>query len=171
MGKEEITISLLMNSPKEVRTVANWYFQEWAYKNPEASVQSVVEKLLLSTKRNEIPMAFIAHTEGELSGAGEIKYRTLPEYPEYCYWLDGIYVPLKHRGKGISTRLIEFAKSKAIELKLPALYLRCEAHNVSLYEARDFRVVKREEEKFIMEWNTLSMASKSCIVSQNVENK
>jgi len=144
-------ISLLADCPQDVEVIATWYFQQWESKKQNASVTTVVEKVRLGLNRDCIPIAFVAHIDEEPVGAGELKYRELLEYPGYCYWLDGIYVPQKHRGKGLSTRLIEFAKSKAIELKLPALYLRCEDHNVKLYENRGFQVIETEQSKFIME--------------------
>ncbi len=144
-------ISLLADYPTAAPTIAKWYFEEWGHNDLKASVESITEKLLLNANRYEIPIVFVAHMKEGLLGAGEIKFRELPEYPDFNYWLDGIYVPLQHRGKGISTKLIDYAKLKAIEFKLPGLHLRCEAHNVKLYEARGFRVLVTENEKSIME--------------------
>ena len=144
-------ISLLADCPNEASNVANWYFHEWAHNDPTATLKSVTQKVALGANRCELPLAFVVHIGGELAGAGEIKYRELPEYQRFHFWLDGIYVPVEHRGKGISTMLIEFAKSKASELKIPALYLRCEEHNVKLYESHGFSVVRLEPNKFIME--------------------
>ena len=139
-------ISVLSDCPSEVEVVAKWYFNEWDHKDPEATLESVIAKVSSGDNR----IAFVAHVNGELAGAGELKYREYPEYSDYNYWLDGIYVPLEHRGRGISTALIDFAKSKAIELELSAFYLRCEAHLVKLYETHGFQVVCVEETKFIM---------------------
>ncbi|WP_375751826.1 GNAT family N-acetyltransferase [Vibrio sp. HN007] len=144
-------ISLLADCPDEVLNIANWYLHEWEQNDPEATLETVVQKVVRGTNRSKIPMAFVVHDENKLVGAGEIKYRELTEYDGYNYWLDGVYVPVTHRGRGISTILIEFAISKAIELELPALYLRCEVHNVKLYESHGFNVVWLEGSKFIME--------------------
>jgi GNAT superfamily N-acetyltransferase len=139
-------ISNLVDCPSELETVANWYFNEWDHKDPEATLDSVIEKISSSSNRS----AFVAHIDGELVGAGELKYREYSDYPIYNHWLDGIYVPTEHQGKGISTALIEFAKSKSFELQIPAIYLRCEEHLVKLYESHGFQVVCVEETKFIM---------------------
>ncbi|WDE07816.1 GNAT family N-acetyltransferase [Thalassomonas viridans] len=140
-------VSNLADCPSEIETVANWYFNEWDHKDPEATLESVIEKVSSISNRT----AFVAHVDGELAGAGELKYREYSDCPSYNYWLDGIYVSTEHRGKGISTALIEFAKSKAFELKIPTLYLRCEDHLVKLYESHGFQVVCVEKAKFIME--------------------
>ena len=150
-NRGNMKISLLADCPNEASNIANWYLREWAHNDPAATLESVTQKVALGANRSEIPMAFVVHVGSELAGAGEIKYRELPEYQGFHYWLDGVYVPVEHRGKGISTMLIEFAKSKALELQVPALYLRCEEHNVKLYESHGFNVVCLEQNKFIME--------------------
>jgi GNAT superfamily N-acetyltransferase len=141
-------VSILSDSPSETETVAKWYFNEWDHKDPKATLESVIAKVTSGDKRT----AFVVYVNEELAGAGELKYHESPEYSGYNYWLDGIYVPLEHRGKGISTALIDFAKCRATELKLAAFYLRCEAHLVKLYESHGFQVVFVEETKFIMEF-------------------
>jgi GNAT superfamily N-acetyltransferase len=141
-----VKISNLVDCPSEIEVVANWYFKEWDHNDSEATLESVIEKVSLISNR----IAFVAHIDGELAGTGELKYREYSDYPSYNHWLDGIYVPTEHRGKGISTALIEFAKSKSFELQIPAIYLRCEEHLVKLYESHGFQVVCAEETKFIM---------------------
>jgi predicted GNAT family N-acyltransferase len=143
-----VKISNLVDCPSEIEVVANWYFNEWDHKDSEATLENVIEKVSSISNRT----AFVAHIDGELAGAGELKYREYSDYPSYNHWLDGICVPIEHRGKGISTALIEFAKSKSIELQIPAIYLRCEEHLVKLYESHGFQVVCVEETKFIMEF-------------------
>ncbi|WP_391090366.1 GNAT family N-acetyltransferase [Vibrio sp. NH-UV-68] len=140
-------ISNLTDYPDEIKTIANWYFNEWDCKDSGATLESVIEKV--SSVSNRI--AFVAHLDGELAGAGELQYREYSSYPKYNYWLDGIYIPIEQRGKGISKALIKFAKKKAGELRVPTIYLRCEEHLVKLYEAHGFQVVCTEKTKLIME--------------------
>lgn len=140
-------VSRLKENSSEIETIASWYFNEWDSKDPNAKLESVIEKISLGSNRN----FFVAHIKEELVGAGEIKFRVYKEYPDYEHWMDGIYVSDKHRGKGVSTALIEFAKSIALEQQIPALYLRCEEHLVKLYKAHGFNVVGKEQAKFIME--------------------
>jgi len=138
----------LVDYPNNTETIAKWYFNEWDYKDPKATLNSVIKKISTVTNR----FSFVAHIDDELVGAGEIEYREYSQYLTYNYWLDGIYVPIEHRGKGISTALITYAKSKAIDLKLPAIYLRCESHLVALYETHNFQVICHEETKYIMQY-------------------
>jgi len=153
-----VKISNLEDCPDDVETVANWYFNEWDHKDPQATLENVIEKVSSTLNRT----MFVAHFDGELAGASELKYQECPEYPNFHHWLDGVYVCSKYRGKGISTALIEFVRSKAFGLKIPALYLSCEAHLVKLYESHGFQIVCSEAAKFIMELNlTYSKDQKS----------
>ena len=146
-------VRFLADYPQEVGTIANWYYNEWGHKDPKVCLATIRDKVLLGASKDRIPLAFFIKMSEEVVGAGEIKYRDLPDFPGYQYWLDGIYVPAEHRGKGISTRLIEFAKEKASELGLPSLHLSCEAHNVKLYENRGFKLVRESSDRFIMEYS------------------
>ena len=156
-NKSQTKISLLADHKSYAPIVAGWYFSEWPSDDPETTIESITEKILSGANRSKIPLLFLSHTGDEVVGAGEIKHRQLQAYPDYNYWLDGIYVKPSYRGKGISTQLIEFAKRKAVELGIFSLYLRCNEHNVKLYEARGFNVLKPEGEKLIMglEFNKL----------------
>ncbi len=145
-----MNISLLADCPQEAVQLAKWYWQEWACHNPDNRLENIIEKVALGIHRDALPMAFVVHLDGQSVAAAELKFRELDEYPANLYWLDGVYVTPAHRGKGIATQLIDYAISKACELKLPHLSLRCEAHNVKLYQARGFKVIKQEQNKFIM---------------------
>ncbi|WP_164078324.1 GNAT family N-acetyltransferase [Alteromonas facilis] len=144
--KSSVSISNLMDCPSDIEIVAKWYFNEWDHREPKATIESVIKKV----SSNSSLFHFVAHINGELAGAGELKYREYSDYPNYNHWIDGIYVSKNYRGKGISTILIEFAKSKALELKISALYLRCEDHLLKFYQSHGFQVVCAEKTKFIM---------------------
>lgn len=147
-----MVISLLADCPNEAAKVAKWYYEQWEQHNSTSSVEKITEKILRGAQREQLPIAFVAHIGDQLAGAGEIKYRELAEYPGFNHWLDGVYVPSEHRGKGLSTHLIEFAKRTAKQCGVVTLYLRCEQHNVKLYQKHGFEVVRTEQQKSIMKW-------------------
>ena len=128
--------------------VAQWYFDEFG---GEDTVEFIAEKLLLGRNRNELPILYLARSDGKLVGAGELKFREIDMFPNYKYWLDGIFVKPSHRGQGISSKLIEFGLSKAKFLGLSQLHLRCADYNVKLYEKHGFKTVAVDNARFIME--------------------
>ncbi|MCG7533503.1 GNAT family N-acetyltransferase [Pseudoalteromonas sp. OOF1S-7] len=136
----------LTSSDPDLEVIANWYYQQWDSTDPNATLQSVIDKISSFDART----GFAAYINDELVGAGEIKHQIFPKHSDYQYWLDGVYVPAEQRGKGIATALVEFAIAKAKNVNWPALSLCCEAHLVKLYESHGFCVVDRDEHKFIM---------------------
>lgn len=38
-------ISLLANYPAEIPNIAKWYFDEWAHKDPNATLETVIKKI------------------------------------------------------------------------------------------------------------------------------
>ena len=135
-------VTLLAQYPHEAKTIAHWYYNEWA-----CHVENVSQAMVLkdvrkkSLNKNKVPLAFIAREDDELVGVVEIKVRENPNYPEYKYWLAGVFVPPSARGLGISNLLISNALNKAKELGVLKLYLQCETHNIKLYQKHGFQTL------------------------------
>lgn len=140
-------MSLLVDHQKEASVIAKWYLDEWGHTMPEVHKSSLIEKVLLGINRDKFPMTILAHSKPNLVGVAELKYRKLEQYPDWHHWLDGVYVPMEYRGKGISAKLILEAITRAKKLNIPALYLRCEDHNIALYEKFGFVPLKKEKDK------------------------
>jgi len=135
-------ISLLADHPYEINQIAKWYYNEWASKIPnvtEAMVRTnITEK---SINRIDIPLAIIIRDQNELVGVAELKLKENSNYPEYKYWLGGIFVAPSKRGKGLSSLLVSEALNKAFSLGINKLHLQCEIHNVALYEKHGFKIL------------------------------
>jgi putative hydrolase of the HAD superfamily len=135
-------VTLLAQYPHEAKTIAHWYYNEWACHVPNVSQAMVLKDVRKkSINNNKIPLAFIAREADELVGVAEIKVRENPNYPEYKYWLAGVFVPPSARGLGISSLLIKNAVIKAKELGVLKLFLQCETHNIKLYQKHGFQVL------------------------------
>lgn len=133
-------ISFLADHPHESSQIAKWYFDEWSYLSPKISLEMVHEKVLeKTTSRNNFPLSFVAHDDQELTGVIELKFRENKNYPEYTYWLGGVFVSPKYRGRGIASMLIEKGKSHSATLGVKPLYLQCESQNVGLYQKHGFK--------------------------------
>ncbi|KZM42467.1 acetyltransferase [Marinomonas sp. SBI22] len=140
-------ISLLVDHQQDAHLIAKWYLVEWGHSMPETVKTTLTEKVLLGANKDTFPMTILAHMDQALVGVAELKYRELEQYPNWHHWLDGVYVPSEHRGKGVSSKLILEAIAKAKHLKVQSLYLRCEDHNIALYEKYGFVSVKTEMDR------------------------
>ncbi|PWI33567.1 GNAT family N-acetyltransferase [Vibrio albus] len=145
-------ITLLADYPHEAKQIAQWYYDEWACHAPNVSKEMVLEDVAKkSVSSSQIPLAIIAREDNKLVGVAELKYNENKNYPDYVHWLGGVFVAPEHRRKGISNRLIEKSKNKAVELGIKKLYLQCESHNIKLYQKHGFQVLHSEgESSFIM---------------------
>lgn len=147
--QKQIVLSRLKDSPEHIKTVAHWYYQEWDSRTSNVTIFDTIDELTKFDER----LGFVAHISGKPVGAGEISFASLPNFSAYKNWIDGIFVPNECRGIGISNALIEFAISEAKALKLSILHLRCEEHLIQLYEKHGFKVIFKDDNKFLMELN------------------
>ncbi|MFI8620448.1 GNAT family N-acetyltransferase [Marinomonas sp. NPDC078689] len=150
-------ISLLADHPYEAPKIAKWYYDEWARVAPNVTEEKVLEKVIeKSVNRNSIPLSLVAHLDSELIGVIELKIRENKNYPEYEYWVGGVFTNQDYRRKGVAHALLESAKNKAINMGIRTLYLQCESFNIDLYLNHGFKVLHQarhhEIETTIMVW-------------------
>ncbi|MFD2177895.1 GNAT family N-acetyltransferase [Veronia pacifica] len=138
-------ISPLAEHRQYASVIANWYFDEWASKVPNVTIEMVQSDIDLKASNTEIPCSLVAHENGELVGTLELKIREDKQHPEYEHWIGGVYVPTLKRGRGIAKALICKSKDTAIDNDVSCLYLQCESHNVGLYTGLDFRPLHQSD--------------------------
>jgi len=153
-------ISLLADHPYDVSKIAEWYFYEWASHVPNVTQEMVHKKVKNKVSNRHIPLSLVAHDEGTLIGTLELKIRENKSYPEYEYWIGGVYVPLEHRRKGIAKKLINAAKEIAVSHGVTILHLQCETHNVDFYREQDFSVLHQSTHSH---WDTTIMVWRAVI--------
>lgn len=100
-------IELLADNLNALDRVAKWYFDEWISAIPGITIDRVKNKLSKSVNRESVPLLVIAKKDNELLGAAELKIREMDIYPEYEFWLGGVYVDEGSRGCGIGRALTE----------------------------------------------------------------
>ncbi|TXR53184.1 GNAT family N-acetyltransferase [Reinekea thalattae] len=143
-------LAYLADHPDLLPTVAEWFFNQWGASEFTPTVEALAEKLKLSANKNQLPIMFLSFVDDQLIGTAELKFRNIAEYPDYRYWLDGVFISEQHRNLGYATELINFAEEKAKTLNIPALYLRCTEANTGLYQKHGYRIVEQTDDKFIM---------------------
>jgi GNAT superfamily N-acetyltransferase len=134
--------SLLADNPQAADTVAQWYFDEWASSVPGTTVDDVKRKVAQSTRRHTAPMVVLASEHDVVIGAGELKLHEMDIFPEYQYWLGGIYVDRGRRGNGIGSLLVKQIIDRAIRAGIDTLYLQTESLAGGIYAKLGFCPVK-----------------------------
>jgi GNAT superfamily N-acetyltransferase len=132
-------IALLADHPEAIGKVAQWYFDEWASAVPGMTLERVVARVSTLVSRESAPMLVLAREDDEVIGAAELKIREMDIYPEYEYWLSGVYVDEKGRGKGVASLLVNEVLSRAKAAGIERLYLQTEHLSGGLYTRHGFK--------------------------------
>jgi len=104
-------LGVLADHPQDAKTIAQWYFDEWANNVPGVTVEKVLESLIGNAKnRTDFPLIITLHNQKLLCACAELKSRENKHHPEYEHWLGGVYVEENYRGKGYATALLKKAK-------------------------------------------------------------
>lgn len=123
----------LADRPDAVPLIAKWYFNQWGYLNPAATMEKVAARLFASMNRDTIPLVMLAVLDDEVIGSAELKYREMTIYPEKEHWLGGVFVVSEHRGKGVAARLIDAVVNSARVLGVDVLHIQTERLDGGLY--------------------------------------
>ena len=142
-------LSLLADDPGAAETVATWYFNEWCADTGRYNKDIVLEKVSAATNRETAPMLVLAKDSGELIGAAELKTREMDIYPQFEFWMGGVYVAADHRGKGVASKLVLEVISRARKAGIEKLYLKTEDLAGGLYARYGFKPIEQADSKGI----------------------
>lgn len=106
-----------------IPTLAQWFYQEWAYLHPDRTLEDVERLIGERTNTTKIPVALVAFEGGELLGTVCLKVHDMDTRLDLTPWLAGLYVAAAWRRKGIGTALVSAIEKKAHELQVEKLYL------------------------------------------------
>jgi GNAT superfamily N-acetyltransferase len=138
---------LLADEPSAAETVASWYFEQWCRATGRYTKEQVLAKVSAAINRNHAPMLILAKLDKELVGAAELKIREMEAYPDYEFWLGGVYVTSHARGYGVASALVNEALSRARAAGIKQLYLQTEDLTGGLYVRHGFVPLARVESK------------------------
>ncbi len=98
--------SLLADEPDAASTVARWYFDEWCRDTGRHSIEFVIKNVTASLNKVTAPLIVLCKIDGLLVGAAELKTREMETFPDYEFWLGGVYVHKDFRGRGVGAGLL-----------------------------------------------------------------
>ncbi|KIO35163.1 GNAT family N-acetyltransferase [Shewanella sp. cp20] len=141
---------LLADDPSAADTVARWYYDQWCRASGRHSFQFVRENVSSATCRLGAPMIVLAKQKGELVGAAELKIREMEMFPEYEFWLGGVYVREQARGQGVASALVKEVLRQARRAGIAMLYLQTEDLSGGLYTQFGFRHLEQVDSKGVL---------------------
>ncbi|WP_211249630.1 GNAT family N-acetyltransferase [Microvirgula aerodenitrificans] len=158
---------LLADEPSAAGMVASWYFDEWCRDSGHYTQDQVLAKVMAATHVDRAPLIVLARQAGEWVGAAELKIREMAIFPEYEYWLGGVYVVEKARGQGVASLLITEILSRARGAGIRKLYLQTENLTGGVYCRHGFKAVEHVNYKGV---HVLVMVADTGIPSSPVLN-
>jgi GNAT superfamily N-acetyltransferase len=112
----------LRKVPQYLETLARWDHAQWSYFSPNLTLERRIKNLKVHLKPQFIPSTFVAVND-ELYGSASIVEQDMDTRTDLSPWLASVYVASEFRRRGIGTRLVLHAMTRAKEEGIEGLYL------------------------------------------------
>ena len=116
-------ISYLIDCPEYIPQLARWLFDHWGTILDEKTVDARIDKLKAHLNRDKLPIAWVAHADGQLFGTAALRVHDLEGHEELTPWLGGVFVSPDFRRQGLGATLCATVEDAARARKIQALYL------------------------------------------------
>ena len=114
-----VRISYLIDSPEYVPQLAQWLFDQWGSILGEKTLEARIKKLNAHMNRDQLPIAWVAHANGQLLGTAALRVHDLEGHEDLTPWLGGVFVGSPFRrcgiGEALCTTVEEAARSRGIQ--------------------------------------------------------
>jgi len=118
-----VRISYLSEHPEYVQELAQWLFEEWGSILGEENSEARIKKLKAHMNREELPIAWVAHANGQLFGTASLRVHDLEGREDLTPWLGGVFVGSQFRRRGIGETLCATVENAARSRGVQTLYL------------------------------------------------
>ena len=118
-----VRISYLIEHPEYIPQLAQWLFEQWDTILGEKTPEARIEKLKAHMNRDELPIAWVAHANGQLFGTAALRVHDLEGREDLTPWLGGVFVGSHFRRRGIGAALCATVEDEARSRKIETLYL------------------------------------------------
>ena len=118
-----VQISLLIDHLEFIPQLADWLFEEWGSILGEENPDARIKKLKAHLNRDELPIAWVAHSNGQLLGTASLRAHDLEGREDLTPWLAGVFVGAQFRHQGIGAALCEAVEEAARLRGIATLYL------------------------------------------------
>jgi GNAT superfamily N-acetyltransferase len=118
-----VQISYLIEHPEYVPQLAQWLFEQWGPTLGEKTPEKRIKKLKRHMSRNKLPIAWVAHANGELLGTAALRVGDLDGREDLTPWLGGVFVTSPFRRQGLGAALCATVEDEARSRGIQTLYL------------------------------------------------
>lgn len=118
-----IQISYLVDYPEYIPQLAQWLFEQWGSIPGEKTLEARINKLNAHMNRDQLPIAWVAHANGQLLGTAALRVHDLEGREDLTPWLGGVFVGRQFRRRGIGERLCATVEQAPRSRRIQTLYL------------------------------------------------
>jgi N-acetylglutamate synthase-like GNAT family acetyltransferase len=118
-----VRISYLIEHPEYISQLAQWLFEQWDSILGEETPEARIKKLKTHMNRDKLPIAWVAHANGQLLGTAALRVHDLEGREDLTPWLGGVFVGSHFRRQGIGAALCATVEDKARSRGIQTLYL------------------------------------------------
>src|SRR2546423_2300578 len=118
-----VRISYLVEYPEYIPQLGQWLFEQWDAILGEKTPEARIKKLNAHMNRDQLPIAWVAHANGQLLGTAALRVHDLEGREDLTPWLGGVFVGSQFRRRGIGAALCTTVEEAARSLRVKTLYL------------------------------------------------
>jgi len=118
-----VQISYLIDYPEYVPQLAQWFFEQWDAILGEKTPEARIKKLNAHMNRDQLPIAWVAHANGQLLGTAALRVHDLEGREDLTPWLAGVFVAPQFRRCGVGAALCATVEEAAHSQGIKTLYL------------------------------------------------
>jgi len=118
-----VQISYLVEHTQYIPQLAQWLFEEWGPILGEKTPEARIKKVKAHVNRDELPIAWVAHANGQVLGTASLRVHDLEGREDLTPWLGGVFVGSKFRRRGIGEALCVTVENAARLRGVQILYL------------------------------------------------
>ena len=123
MAMSGVQISYLADFPQYIPQLAQWLFEEWDSILGEKMLETRINKLNAHMNRDQLPIAWVAHANGQVLGTAALRVHDLEGREDLTPWLGGVFVGSEFRRGGIGAALCGTVEKAAQSRGTQTLYL------------------------------------------------
>ena len=118
-----VRINYLVERPEYIPQLAQWLFEQWGSILGEETPEARIKKLNAHMNRDQLPIAWVAHANGQLFGTAALRVHDLEGREDLTPWLGGVFVGAQFRRRGIGAALCVTVEEAARTRGIQTLYL------------------------------------------------
>jgi len=116
-------VSYLEDHPEFIPVLAPAIVAHYRDIVPEENMESRIAKLRSHMNKDKMPIAWVAHSDGEALGMAALRVHDLEGREALTPWLAGVFIRPEHRRCGVASTLCPVVEEKAWSLGFETLFL------------------------------------------------